>query len=70
MTQFLKDHYTKWIDTPLPALNGITPRKAMKTPKSRKQLTLLLRDMEAKQSASNMNYDLSWLWEELGLNKP
>ncbi|MCD4670253.1 MAG: SEC-C domain-containing protein [Actinomycetia bacterium] len=68
--QFLDDHYTKWVDTPLPALNGISPRKAVKTPKMRKQLTLLLKDMESKQSASDMNYDISWLWEELGLEKP
>lgn len=70
MMQFLDDHYTKWIDTPLPALNGITPRKAVKTPKMLKQLTLLLKDMEAQQIASNMNYDISWLWEELGLKRP
>ncbi|MCK4504651.1 MAG: SEC-C domain-containing protein [Candidatus Aegiribacteria sp.] len=70
MMQFLDDHYTKWIDTPLPALNGTTPRESMKTPKMRKALTLLLKDMEAQQTASSFNYDLSWLWEELGLERP
>ncbi len=68
ITDFLDDHYTKWMDMPIPALNGMTPSQAAKKPGSRKQLIRLMKEMESRPSLGGIDYDTSWLWEELGLN--
>ena len=68
ITDFLDDHYTKWMDMPIPALNGMTPSQAAKKPGSRKQLIRLMKEMDSRPSLGGIDYDTSWLWEELGLN--
>ena len=68
---YLDTHYRKWLDTPLPALAGKTPRAAAKTKNGRQQVTDLLQEMENREERGKLTrgygYDFSWLWEELGL---
>jgi hypothetical protein len=39
-------HYAAWIDAPLPALGGKSPRQAARTQRGREQVDLILRSME------------------------
>lgn len=39
-------HWHRWVDEPVPALNGRTPRQAAATPEGRERLEALLTDFE------------------------
>jgi hypothetical protein len=43
---YLQDHYRRWLDEPLPALGGKTPRKAARTHRGRARVEALLKDIE------------------------
>lgn len=43
---YLRDHYTRWMDEPLPALDGKTPRKATHTAASMRSVAALVDDAE------------------------
>jgi hypothetical protein len=64
-------YYRAWIDEPVPALDGRTPRSAAKVPELRPQLVELVRGLERMyQEALRSDapaYDPSWMWSELGL---
>jgi hypothetical protein len=66
LKDYLDQHYQKWLDTPLPALNGKTPRTASKTEKGRRRVEDLLRSMEYHHQ-EKMEYDISWIRKELGM---
>jgi uncharacterized protein (DUF2384 family) len=66
LKEYLDQHYQKWLDTPLPALQGKTPRKAMATKEGQRQVENLLRSMEYHHQ-SHMKYDTAWIRKELGL---
>lgn len=63
-------HYRQWLDDPIPALDGRTPRDAAKHPALRSRLAGLIRGLEGMyQMALRSNepaYDPSWMWAELG----
>ena len=65
-----ESHYRDWIDTPIPALGGKTPRAATRTAKSRGQLDILLRDMENLENRvpEAARFDVRGLRRELGLD--
>jgi hypothetical protein len=69
--QLLNDHYRRWLDEPLPALDGRSPREASRGPQ-REELELLLRGIENRAERALRDGgawpDLCWLREELGLN--
>jgi SEC-C motif len=69
--QLLDDHYRRWLDEPLPALEGRSPREASRGAQ-RDELELLLRGIENRAERAVRDGaawpDLSWLREELGLN--
>lgn len=46
MESFMRDHYKKWMDEPIPALLGLTPREAAKTSEGKARLEVLLEDLE------------------------
>lgn len=54
---------------PIPALGGKTPRKAARSEKGRRELDLLLRDIENHESRlpEGMRFDMSRLRKALGL---
>ena len=62
-------HYREWLDTEIPALGGETPRDATRSARSRRQLDLLLRDMENHESRQpdGTRFDFASLRRELGL---
>ncbi len=64
-------HYRGWIDEPVPALDGRTPREAAGDAGLRARLVDLLRQLERMyQDALRSDapaYDPSWMWSELGL---
>ncbi|MFW5933617.1 MAG: SEC-C metal-binding domain-containing protein [Actinomycetota bacterium] len=48
---FMRQHEDSWVDTPLPALGGSSPRQAVDDPTRREQLLRLLDDMERDAAA-------------------
>jgi hypothetical protein len=71
MLRELKEaHYREWIDTPVPALGGKTPRAATRSAGSREKLDLLLREMENRENRlpAAERFDVARLREELGLD--
>jgi hypothetical protein len=72
--QYYEQHYRKWVDEPLPALRGRTPREAAAQARERPRVVALLKEMEnmsARQHlAGRAAYDFGWMWGELGLARP
>jgi len=67
----LAEHYDKWPDTPLPALNGRTPREAVATPDRAQvaELVKLLENGEERKRRDGLAwYDMAKIKAELGLN--
>lgn len=46
LKQFITQHWTTWVDHPLPALGGLTPREAVKTKEGRESVDALLQSAE------------------------
>ena len=69
LKDFKRRHLEGWLDTPIPALSGMTPREAAAKPRKRKELVLLLKEIENHESRApkEQHIDLSVLWTELGL---
>ncbi|HVL69895.1 MAG TPA: SEC-C metal-binding domain-containing protein [Vicinamibacterales bacterium] len=67
-------HYQRWMDEPVPALDGHTPREAAASKKLRPKLIELLRTFdnhtERGRLAGQPPYETSWLWSALGLKEP
>lgn len=70
--EYKRQHYVRWLDESIPALNGMTPRDAVKTPRGRERLDALLNDIEYREGSlrAEERMDLSWLRRELGLAAP
>jgi hypothetical protein len=66
------NHYKNWLDSKIPALDYETPRQASKTEKDRKKLEDLLRvleyTVENQKRSGQIDYDISWIRKELGMN--
>ena len=64
-------HYRDWVDIPLPALGGKTPRAAALSPRLRKELDLLLREIENHENhlAEAERFDFGPLRRELGFKE-
>lgn len=62
IAEFKKRHYARWLDQPLPALRGRTPRDAARTAGGRAALELLLKQMEHRENHSpSVPFDVSAL---------
>jgi tetratricopeptide (TPR) repeat protein len=72
IAHFLEEHYRAWPDMKLPALDGKTPREAVRTAKGRKQVIAVLKDMENGADRNRQKgepaYDFARLRAELRLN--
>ncbi|HVA39013.1 MAG TPA: SEC-C domain-containing protein [Candidatus Dormibacteraeota bacterium] len=68
---YLTEHYRRWMDEPIPALGGRTPRHAVKLKTLRPKVVTLLKDLERMSERSRAEghpaIDVAWLWTELGL---
>ena len=73
ITEHMEKHAAKWPDTALPALDGQTPRQAVKTTAGRLKVSALLRDFENleehKRQAGEPFYDVARLRAELDLKE-
>lgn len=69
--RFLNNYYRRWVDEPLPALGGDTPRQACRTQEGRSQVLEILRlleNMEEKKRRAGKPYiEVSVIRRELGL---
>jgi hypothetical protein len=71
----LKEYYTRWVDMPIPALGGLTPRQASEVPEQRGRLEDLLKDFEHNERADDKAIPLSfspskWIRSLLRLSGP
>ncbi len=72
--QHLRKHYETWIDIPLPALEGKTPRAAIKSKRLHPKVIELLKSIDQlearriKQTGGDP-LDVSFLWEQLGIER-
>jgi hypothetical protein len=69
----LKRHFRGLLDRPEPALGDTSPREAAKTTEGRERLADWLKGQENvnaqhKPGSPVASYDMSWLWEELGVS--
>ncbi len=69
MGRVLSEHYRGWLDEPLPALGGKTPRKATRTRAGRARVEALLKDIEngTLRQAGGDTVDFAGMRRELGL---
>ena len=71
LAEFKRSHYRGWLDVPLPALGGRTPRHAARLKTVRPRLIDLLKELESHETRAATSespaYDFGWMWRELGL---
>ncbi len=57
----------------IPALGGKTPKQAVRSKKGKEQVKDLLKSFENKEEHKKLNgkpsCDLSWMWDELGIQR-
>ncbi len=67
----MSGHYRAWVDEPVPALDGKTPRAAAGIPAYQPRVAELIRGLEGMYQdalrGDQPAYDPTWMWEELGL---
>lgn len=70
--EFKQKHYADWIAQPVPALKGATPMEAVHKPAGRREVELLLKEIEHNESRlpAAERFDVSALREKLGLTSP
>ena len=69
----LDRHYRAVLDQPVPALGDVSPRDSAKTTDGRERLVGWLKGLEnanaqLESDPAIASYDVSWLWEELGVS--
>ena len=71
--KYMQQHYEKWLNEKLPALKGRTPLEAAKRPSGKEKVAEILKTMENSEEhnklAGQPYYDVSWLWERLGIER-
>jgi hypothetical protein len=69
MRAFKERYMLEWLDEEIPALGGLTPREAVKSPRSRQLLELLLRDLENHEGRlpESERFDIDRLRTALGV---
>jgi hypothetical protein len=55
MNEWMAAREREWLDEPIPALGGMTPRAAASDPKRRRELVALLREWDQVESRRGMN---------------
>jgi len=64
-------HYRAWVEEPVPALDGRTPREGARDRKLRPRVVELIQGLESMYQRALRSrepaYDPSWMWSELGL---
>jgi hypothetical protein len=65
--EMMNKHYAAWIDMPLPALGGQTPRQACRTEAGRRQVAMLIRTTPDPSGPAPIQVPRDALRRELGL---
>ena len=70
--EFLDRHYRGVIDDPIPALDNVSPREAVRTVEGRRRAIGWLKRLEngegrRAQTEGTEPYDFTWMWQELGV---
>ena len=65
--EMMNKHYMGWLDTPLPALGGKTPRDACRTPDGRRQVAMLIRTTPDPMGPALVRVPREAMLRELGL---
>ncbi len=72
VAEFKDRHYRAWVDVPVPALGGRTPRHAARLKTLRPRLIDLLKEIENHEARAagpeSPAYDFRWIWRELELD--
>jgi hypothetical protein len=73
ITKALHRAYANWADEPIPALNGKSPKQAMKTPAGSERVKGLIRSYEAneREQAAQQNRapaSFNFLWQAIGVS--
>jgi hypothetical protein len=70
LSSFMQDRLMQWIDEEIPALDGKTPREAVRTKRGREQVVELLKDQEhtTQHMPGGDRVDFSVVYRELGLD--
>ncbi len=55
----LRNHYERWIDEPLPVLDGKTPRQAAATVEGRAKVEELIKNIENIEARKRLNQEIS-----------
>ncbi|MFA5385228.1 MAG: hypothetical protein WC364_11300 [Eubacteriales bacterium] len=74
ITNFLlDDYYDRWVNCPISALNGLTPRQACRSSEGRRFLKEVLHELEQVEIERERNgepsYDFRKVWQKLGLSR-
>ncbi|HET9065700.1 MAG TPA: SEC-C metal-binding domain-containing protein [Gemmatimonadales bacterium] len=69
LQEFIDTHYREWLDIPVPALDGRTPRDAARSPAGRAAVDLLLKEIEHRSGQGPMpvSPDFAAMRQELGM---
>jgi hypothetical protein len=69
LVAFKNEEYRAWLDQEIPALGGKTPRQAAKTPSRRRQVEVILKEIEHRESREfeGARFDVRQLRADLGL---
>lgn len=71
LEEHLYQHYERWVDEGVPALDDQTPREAAGSASLRPRLVHILKEMEVAYAnalqGGDAAFDPSWMWDELGL---
>ena len=75
VSDYFDQHYRKSLDESIPALDNKTPRQCIRTKSGRKKVIAWLKYLENQEyrkasRSGDTAYDFSWMWIELGLEKP
>lgn len=71
--QYMQKHYEKLLNDKIPILDGKTPVQAVKSVEGRQKVIDLLKLFENGEARNKKEgrpcYDLSWMWERLGVER-
>ena len=71
--KFMQKHCKKWLKDKIPALDGRTPMQAVETEEGKRKVIELLKSFENIEEHNREKgrpyYDLSWMWQQIGLER-
>ena len=65
VTQMMRDYYRNWLDQPIPALRGKTPRQESKTRTGRERVSQLLKEIEYGMAMTEQDMGLVSIVDEI-----